>query len=340
MTGSASPAGVVRSARPHPTGARSSATCATGRRPGSLVGLPYNMDGTDTALTGPAAPVRRRPRAAFRAAGRTRRRTPVLGGRPTDAARGAAIAARARAASVASDIDAHAARLILETWLRGQRLTPGSRTTLSTDTGRDLQRDRRGTTCATCSPSTACRASELSHLLDRAQFYVRLPGRAARRATEPLRASPSPTCSPSPSTRTRVSFELAAKRLGADVVNLEMQLSSRVKGETVLDTIYTLQAMHVDVFVMRDAEPGVPAYVASHVAAARQRAVRRRGARVAPDPGPARCADDPASTRADFAGLAVAIVGDVRHSRVARSAWHACSRARRRRAPHRRAGDA
>jgi len=68
-----------------------------------------------------------------------------------------------------------------------------------------------------------------------------------------------------PSTRTRVSFELAAKRLGADVVNLEMQLSSRVKGESMLDTIYTLEACHVDVFVIRDAEAGVPGLVASHV---------------------------------------------------------------------------
>jgi len=68
-----------------------------------------------------------------------------------------------------------------------------------------------------------------------------------------------------PSTRTRVSFELAAKRLGADVVNLEVQLSSRVKGESMLDTIYTLEACHVDVFVIRDAESGVPGLVASHV---------------------------------------------------------------------------
>ena len=68
-----------------------------------------------------------------------------------------------------------------------------------------------------------------------------------------------------PSTRTRVSFELAAKRLGADVVNLEVQLSSRVKGESMLDTIYTLEACHVDVFVIRDAEAGVPGLVATHV---------------------------------------------------------------------------
>src|SRR5512134_1911209 len=57
-----------------------------------------------------------------------------------------------------------------------------------------------------------------------------------------------------PSTRTRVSFELAAKRLGADVVNLEVQLSSRVKGESMLDTVCTLESLHVDVLVIREAE--------------------------------------------------------------------------------------
>ena len=63
-----------------------------------------------------------------------------------------------------------------------------------------------------------------------------------------------------PSTRTRVSFELAAKRLGADAVNLEMQLSSRTKGESMLDTVFTLQSLHVDVMVIRDAEAGVPGW--------------------------------------------------------------------------------
>ena len=63
-----------------------------------------------------------------------------------------------------------------------------------------------------------------------------------------------------------MSFELAGRRLGADVVNLEVQLSSRVKGETMLDTIFTLQALHFDVFVIRDAEPGVLAHVAANVA--------------------------------------------------------------------------
>src|ERR1700750_3046401 len=69
-----------------------------------------------------------------------------------------------------------------------------------------------------------------------------------------------------PSTRTRVSFELAAKRLGADVVNLEMMLSSRIKGESMLDTVYTLQSLHVDVMVIRDSEAGVPQLVAANVA--------------------------------------------------------------------------
>ncbi len=69
-----------------------------------------------------------------------------------------------------------------------------------------------------------------------------------------------------PSTRTRVSFELAGRRLGAAVVNVEVQLSSRVKGETMLDTIYTLESVHFDGFVIRDAEPGVIAHVAAHVA--------------------------------------------------------------------------
>ena len=67
-----------------------------------------------------------------------------------------------------------------------------------------------------------------------------------------------------PSTRTRASFDLAGRRLGADVLNLDVNTSSRKKGESILDTIYTLQAMHIDVFVVRDAQNGVPAYIAKH----------------------------------------------------------------------------
>ena len=68
-----------------------------------------------------------------------------------------------------------------------------------------------------------------------------------------------------PSTRTRTSFELAALRQGADIVNLDNALSSRAKGETLLDTVHTLRALRVELFVMRDAETGVQEQVARAV---------------------------------------------------------------------------
>jgi len=123
-----------------------------------------------------------------------------------------------------------------------------------------------------------------------------------------------------PSTRTRVSFELAAKRLGADVVNLEVQLSSRVKGESMLDTIYTLEACHVDVFVIRDAEAGVPGLVASHVKPHVSVLSAGEGSVSHPTQG-LLDALTILQAKKKFDGLKVAIVGDVKHSRVARSAW-------------------
>src|ERR1700721_2994514 len=107
--------------------------------------------------------------------------------------------------------------------------------------------------------------ADIERLLERAQTFVRPLGVKPPISTA-LAGVTVANLFTEPSTRTRVSFELAAKRLGADVVNLEVQLSSRVKGESMLDTIYTLEALHVDVFVIRDAEPGVLAHVASHVA--------------------------------------------------------------------------
>jgi len=101
-----------------------------------------------------------------------------------------------------------------------------------------------------------------------------------------------------------------------------MQSSSRVKGETVLDTIYTLQAMLVDVFVMRDAEPGLPAYVAAHVAPH----VSVLNAGEAHVSHPTQGLLDVLTIRqrkGDVANLSVAIVGDLRHSRVARSTGRA-----------------
>jgi aspartate carbamoyltransferase catalytic subunit len=162
---------------------------------------------------------------------------------------------------------------------------------------------------------------QLERLLDRAQTYVRPLGeRPPLCAT--LAGATVANLFTEPSTRTRVSFELAAKRLGAQVVNLEVQLSSRVKGESMLDTVYTLQALHVDAFVIRDAEPGVPGLVAEHVAP-----------HVSVLSGGEAHLSHPTQGLLDaltiyqrkqrFTGLAVAIVGDIRHSRVARSAWQA-----------------
>jgi aspartate carbamoyltransferase catalytic subunit len=162
---------------------------------------------------------------------------------------------------------------------------------------------------------------ELEQLLDLAQFYVRLPGDLPARDAS-LYGRTVANLFFEPSTRTRVSFELAATRLGATVVNLEMQSSSRVKGETVLDTLYTLEAMQVDVFVIRDAEPGIPAFVTRHVAPH----VSVLNAGEAHLSHPTQGLLDALTIRqckGALDGLSVAIVGDVRHSRVARSAHHA-----------------
>jgi len=162
---------------------------------------------------------------------------------------------------------------------------------------------------------------ELTSLLDLAQFYVRavsdLPAR-----DQSLAGHTVANLFFEPSTRTRVSFELAARRLGAEVVNLDMQSSSRAKGETVLDTIYTLQAMHADILVMRDAQPGLPAFVARHVAPH----VCILNAGEAHLSHPTQGLLDALTirqARPDFSQLRVLIAGDIAHSRVARSAWQA-----------------
>jgi aspartate carbamoyltransferase catalytic subunit len=165
---------------------------------------------------------------------------------------------------------------------------------------------------------------QLEHLLERSQSYVRPLGALPALSTV-LSGFTVANLFTEPSTRTRVSFELAAKRLGAQVVNLEVQLSSRVKGESMLDTVYTLQSLHVDAFVIRDAEAGVPELVAANVAP--HVSVLSAGeAHVAHPTQGLLDALTVWQRRQRFAGLAVAVVGDIRHSRVARSAWHAFSK--------------
>jgi aspartate carbamoyltransferase catalytic subunit len=160
---------------------------------------------------------------------------------------------------------------------------------------------------------------EIESLLERAQYYVREDGQRPPHS-ERLRGITIGNLFTEPSTRTRVSFELAGRRLGAEVVNLELQLSSRVKGETMLDTIFTLQALHFDVFVIRDAEPGVLAHVAAHVAPH----VSVLSAGEAHLSHPTQGLLDALTIRqykGPIAEQSIAIVGDIRHSRVARSAY-------------------
>jgi aspartate carbamoyltransferase catalytic subunit len=121
-----------------------------------------------------------------------------------------------------------------------------------------------------------------------------------------------------PSTRTRASFDLAGKRLGADVLNLDVNTSSRKKGESILDMIYTLQAMQVDIMVVRDASAGVPAYIARHV----NDHVSILNAGESDVSHPTQGLLDLLTIRqhkGSFEGLTVAIVGDITHSRVVRS---------------------
>ncbi|HEX7112132.1 MAG TPA: aspartate carbamoyltransferase catalytic subunit [Mizugakiibacter sp.] len=124
------------------------------------------------------------------------------------------------------------------------------------------------------------------------------------------------------STRTRTSFELAAKRLGADVVNFEVALSSTNKGESLLDTLHTLEAMRLDALVVRHKEDGTPDLLARHARSAVAVVNAGDGRRAHPTQG-LLDALTIRQHRPDFGRLTVTICGDIRHSRVARSDVHA-----------------
>jgi aspartate carbamoyltransferase catalytic subunit len=125
-----------------------------------------------------------------------------------------------------------------------------------------------------------------------------------------------------PSTRTRTTFEIAAKRLSADVINLHIGTSSQTKGESLLDTVDNLSAMHADMFVVRHSESGAPHFIARHVAPDIHVINAGDGRHAHPTQGLL----DMYTIRhykKEFTGLRVAIVGDILHSRVARSQIHA-----------------
>jgi aspartate carbamoyltransferase catalytic subunit len=124
------------------------------------------------------------------------------------------------------------------------------------------------------------------------------------------------------STRTRTTFEIAATRLSADVMNLDIARSSASKGESLLDTIANLSAMAADIFVVRHGESGAPYLIAQHLPPHIHVINAGDGRHAHPTQGLL----DMLTIRhykKDFANLTVAIVGDVLHSRVARSDIHA-----------------
>jgi len=128
------------------------------------------------------------------------------------------------------------------------------------------------------------------------------------------------------STRTRTTFEIAAKRLSADVINLDVARSSTAKGETLLDTIDNLVAMHADMFVVRHASSGAPYLIVEHLHRLGRSDVHVVNAGDGRHAHPTQGLLDMFTIRhykKDFANLTVAIVGDILHSRVARSDIHA-----------------
>ena len=126
-----------------------------------------------------------------------------------------------------------------------------------------------------------------------------------------------------PSTRTRTSFEIAGKRLSADVINLSESGSSKDKGETLLDTAKNLEAMKPDVIVIRASSSGAPHFIARHVGCSVVNA--GDGMHEHPTQALLDCSTI-RKHKGKLEGLTVAIIGDIAHSRVARSNLHALTK--------------
>ena len=120
------------------------------------------------------------------------------------------------------------------------------------------------------------------------------------------------------STRTRTTFEIAAKRLSADVINLDIPTSSQSKGESIFDMVDNLIAMGTDIFVVRHPEAGVPNKIANHVASNIHIINGGDGSNAHPTQG-LLDAFTIRKFKKNFSNLKIAIVGDIQHSRVAKS---------------------
>jgi aspartate carbamoyltransferase catalytic subunit len=164
-------------------------------------------------------------------------------------------------------------------------------------------------------------ADEITQLLDLAETFVEINERPIKKVPT-LRGKTVINLFLEASTRTRTSFEIAAKRLSADAVNISGSTSSTTKGETLLDTAKNLQAMKPDVIVLRHSSSGAPHYIAQHVDAAVINAgdgTHEHPTQALLDCATIRKHKGRGSDGKSLAGLTVAIVGDIAHSRVARS---------------------
>jgi aspartate carbamoyltransferase catalytic subunit len=157
----------------------------------------------------------------------------------------------------------------------------------------------------------------LIQILDVAKQYAVLPGEPVKRSRL-LQGRTITNLFFENSTRTRNTFELAAKRLSADVLNFDESTSATAKGETLLDTLHNIEAMHSDMFVVRHNESGAAHFIAAHVAE-HVSVINAGDGRHA---HPTQALLDMFTIRQykkDFTPLKVAIVGDILYSRVARS---------------------
>ena len=158
-------------------------------------------------------------------------------------------------------------------------------------------------------------AEEIEFILDTAAEFKKVSQRRVKKVPA-LRGKTVVNLFVEPSTRTRVSFELAEQRLSADIVNMQAQSSSLLKGETLLDTVRNIEALQVDLVVMRHSAPGAHAFIARNL---------KCGVVNAGDGAhshPTQALLDIFTIREKkgrVAGLNVAIIGDILHSRVARS---------------------
>ncbi len=162
--------------------------------------------------------------------------------------------------------------------------------------------------------------AEIERLLDSGKHFKSTP---PRKKLDTLRGRLIVNLFFEPSTRTRTSFEIAAKRLGADTIDIQALGSSLSKGESLVDTLNTLAAMNPDIIVMRHAASGAPHFLARHLSTPMINAGDGQHEH------PTQALLDALTileVRGTLQGLRVAIIGDIAHSRVARSNIHLLSK--------------